>query len=100
MDNEILSIKTLKFIWSDTNDSYEIVREIQNKVTHFDPIPRVSKSRIVIAFIDKKSDDADIRFVGSRPFEVVSEGEVDLEDLWKLFRYAVKYVKNEIEFEQ
>ena len=86
--NFIKTINNISFVWSDTNNSYEIIQDFDDG------------TRIVIAFVDKTKEDADLRFVGFRPFNVVTDGYISLEDLWRLFRYASNYVENEVRFEE
>ena len=83
----IKMINDLSFVWSDTNNSYEIIQDFNDG------------TRIVIAFVDKTREGADLRFVGDRPFNAVTDGYISLEDLWRLFRYASDYVENEVRFE-
>jgi len=83
----IKTIHIISFVWSDTNNSYEILQEFDDGI------------RIVIAFVVEVTESADIHFVGSRPFDAVDSGSIDLNDLWRLFRYASNYVENEVRFE-
>ena len=85
--NFIKTINNISFVWSDTNNSYEIIQDFDDG------------TRIVIAFVDKTKEDADLRFVGFRPFNAVTDGYISLEDLWRLFRYTSNYVENEVVFE-
>lgn len=92
MEKEIKSIGYASFGYSEINQSYQIMRRHEK--------PNCQPFLTVIAFLDKTAEGTDLRFVGNRPFEMIHEGEISLEDLWRLFKYAVKYVDNEIEFEK
>jgi len=76
-------VNDLKFLYSDTNQKWEIVQVSD------------SGSTFVIMFFDKGSEGYNIRFVGKRPFEYT-----DPAVLWSLMRYADRFLEAEFNLEE
>lgn len=82
----IKRVEDLEFRWSDFNKAYEIVR--------WNETPEYQPYCYVIAFVDRKRDSVDIRFVGDRPFRYENR---DL--LWKVMQFAQSYLEAEVALE-